>query len=341
MLKFIIDSDWGSDVMQLTSVLLAQPEQFQVLGATVTFGNAPHDQNVINAGAMLRLLGVDSVIPRFPGATAPLGAETPPAGDCAHGNTGLGDVVVEPSIHAPAEVDAVDFILETLEEETSGSVILIATGPQSNIARAIQRAPHLMERLREIRIMGGCTSPMPGFHVDDALNRLSEQTFPRSGNITEWAEFNFQQAPEDAAVVLNSGIPIRLFPMNCTHQMCFTAERESLVREVFAHDPERMEQIVQLLSIPREIDFQKFGIAPTLHDAHTTLELVAPELYSGRHGTVSIHTDPQAENYGQTELTVDDAGSHWVAEMISNSDAAFQILLESLKACLDRETAPA
>jgi len=341
MQKFIIDSDWGSDVMQLTSVLAADSEAYKVLGATVTFGNATHAKNLINAGAMLRLLNLDSTVPYFPGSLAPLGEAAAPEGDCAHGSNGLGNVEVPASTYPAQEQDAADFILETLAKETSGSVTLIATGPQSNIARAILKDPKTMQRLKEIRIMAGCTSPLPGYWVDHhTLERLDEKAVPRFGNITEWAEFNFQQAPKDAAVVLESGIPVRLFPMNCTHQMCFTAEREAKLRAAFADDLETADLLASLLSIPRTIDKQKFDIDPTLHDVHTTLELVAPELYAGRQGKVSIVSeDAEAHDYGHTIFIPDPAGPHWVGEHILDPDAAFERLLDSLLKTVGRPSA--
>ncbi|WP_269523785.1 nucleoside hydrolase [Coraliomargarita parva] len=339
MQKIIIDSDWGSDVLQLTSILLARPGQYEVIGATVTFGNASHDQNLANAGALLRLLGVDGKVPRFAGARAPSGQMAPPEGDGAHGSTGLGEIILPPAQSEPDSRPVVDFLIETLEKEPEGSVTLIATAPQTNLAEAIRRSPQVMQRLKEIRIMGGCTQPMPGYRVDKHLNRVSEIQIQRCGNITEWAEFNFQQAPEDAATVLKSGIPVSLFPMNCTHQMTFTPEREALLHSTFADEPELAAKLVPLLSIPRVIDRQKFDIDPTLHDVHTTLAMVAPELYQARQGKVTIATDSALDNYGETSFYPDPAGVHTVYESILDPDAAFVLLLEALKQTLNRNEA--
>ena len=113
----IIDSDWGGDVFQLTSVLLARPQEFNILGGSVTFGNASLKQNLINAGAVLRLLDADKRAPLHAGAQAALGKDAPPQGDGAHGTDGLGGVDIPISRHTVDNKPSVDFILDTLLEK--------------------------------------------------------------------------------------------------------------------------------------------------------------------------------------------------------------------------------
>lgn len=337
MQKVIIDSDWGVDALQIAAVLLSHKESYEVVGATVTFGNAPHDQNLTNAGAILRILGKDYSIPRFPGAHSPTGQSVPPKGDLAHGINGLGGVKLPPSQCPPNEKTANEFILETLEQNPSNSVTIIAVAPLTNIANAARKAPDVFRKAKEIRIMGGCITPLKGFRVDKQLNRLSSKTIQRQGNITEHAEFNFQQAPVDTECVMNSGVPIKLFPMNCTHQMTLTTEREKHLLLAFPNTPGLGRTLVKLCSGPRKIDSQKFGISPTLHDVHTALSMVHPELYIGRNGKVTVNTDSESSHFGHSHFKADPAGSHWVAETIISSDTAFEKLLRSLKQSIPEE----
>lgn len=329
MRKVIIDSDWGGDVLQLASILLSRKSEYELLGATVVFGNAGLSRNVANAGAILRLLGVDDRVKRFAGLSAPDGESAPPEGDEAHGASGLGDVELEASQVAAAESHAVDFLLETIEREEPGTVTLVATGPQSNVARAIRNASRTMARLKEIRIMGGCVRPMAGFRVNAALDRVGEDGIERKGNITEFAEFNFQQAPEDARTVLKSGIQVALFPMDCTHQLTFTREREARLRGALGGNGQVLEQLVGLLKAPEKMDRAKFGCSPVMHDVHTTVSLLRPDLYEGRKGRVRIET--QGERAGETFFEPDGEGPHWVAEGIRNPDAVFDILVDAFR----------
>lgn len=338
MQKVIIDSDWGGDVLQLSSLLFARPQEYRVLGATVTFGNSSHDQNLLNAGSMLKLMDMDHCIPRFPGARAPDGMKEQPEGDGAHGLTGLGKIEPDLSNTEPEGTDSVDFILETVAHEPTDSVIIIATGPQTNIAKAIRKDPSIMQRTKQIRIMAGCTAPLDGYRVDRNLNRLSDQPVQRFGNITEHAEFNFQQAPRDAETVLKSGIQIYLFPMNCTHQMTLTQAREAKLAKAFKDAGAVRDMIIGLHSSARFIDYQKFGIAPTLHDVHTTASLVEPELYAGRWGDIDIVTDPNAPDTGYTGFKPNPNGSHWVADTIRDPDAVFDLLINALKRTIRYES---
>lgn len=85
--------------------------------------------------------------------------------------------------------------------ENPGAITLIAIGPLTNIALAIQRYPNLAQSVAEIVIMGGV------FAVDNYLK-----------------DTNFGIDPEAANIVLNSGAKITIVPMDVTTQTLFTFE---------------------------------------------------------------------------------------------------------------------
>jgi purine nucleosidase len=315
--KIIMDTDWGSDQSTQTSVLLARPDQFEILGAMVTFGNAAHPHVLRNAGDLLQFLGA-SDIPYYPGSTEP-SDQPQKVGDNAFGNNGIGDVQFEPAKRPPEEEHAVDYLLDTLKEHEDQSITLLATGPQANISRAIKKDPQTMKRLKRILIMGGGVEEMP------AADRPT-----RRGNIEHDAEFNFNQAPHDADVVVNSGIPIILFPLNCTHQITLTETRRSMIRDAFTTKPDVAEKIIKMLMAPQELERTKFGIDPVLHDVNTALYLVAPEQYSGRQGFLKV-----VDN-GRSDFTEDSSGPVLTMDTIKDPDALFEIILTSLKDVLLR-----
>lgn len=338
MQKIIIDSDWGGDVFQLTSVLLAHPTLFEVLGATVTFGNAGHDQNLANCGAILRLLKADKDVFRCPGALAPIGEESPPQGDGAHGTNGLGSIALPLSNSLPNNIRAEDYILEQLRSHPENTITIIATGPQSNIARAILKDPETMKRVKEIRIMGGCVTPMSGYRVDENLQRI--EPVDRQGNITESAEFNFQQAPKDAATVLNSGLPITLFPMNCTHDLTYDLTNQHMFFAAMKSNLPLAQQIHGLLNAPEGMDNAKFDIDAVMHDINTVISMVAPSLYEGQRGTVDIDTSDDWDNKGKTTFTPSEEGNVWVAHKITNAHQAFNIALKSWQTIYQADLLP-
>ncbi len=316
MKKIIYDGDGGGDEMQVATVLLAHQPDVTVLGATSVYGNTVHDQVLQNMGDILYLLGHEG-IPYFPGAKGPTdGLEL--MGDNAHGNNGLGGVIL-PVTPMPAEdTPAFEFILETLRAEPRGTVTLIATGPLTNLALALQKEPETMAKVANILIMGGCTRPIPAADMPS-----------RRGNITPFAEFNFYMAANDAKTVLESGLPITLFPMNCTQQLSVTPERCLAIQKAFVAMPHLGHTLVALISAPAALDKMKFGAAPFMHDIHTALYAIRPDLYQGGQGSVYITTE--GAEMGRSTFRPHLDGNITVMENLLNPDWAFSLFLNSLK----------
>lgn len=320
--KILIDGDWGGDEMQLAAVLLGNPDKAQILGATAVFGNAPLPQVTRNAGAILRFLGAETT-PYYAGASGPTG-QPPLEGDNAHGADGLGGTPLPEPAQPVQPMGAVDFILEVLGREPAGTVTLTATGPLTNIAQAFRQAPDIMRRAKQIHVMGGCTETMPARDIP-----------LRCGNITPYAEFNFYMAAQDANEVLQSGLPITLFPMNCTQQLTFTPAREEALRQALSFAPDQAALAAALMRAPQSIDQEKFGIDAVMHDVHTALYVVAPTSYTGRRANVSVLT--AGEKRGACVLTPDAKGPVMVMEKIDDADALFARVQAALVACLRQQ----
>jgi len=91
----------------------------------------------------------------------------------------------------------VDFITNFLRKNP-GEITLVALGPLTNIATAIQQDPEAMRQVHEIIVMGG------------SLNG--------KGNVTAVAEFNFFVDPDAAQVVISSGLPVTIVGLDVTHE---------------------------------------------------------------------------------------------------------------------------
>jgi inosine-uridine nucleoside N-ribohydrolase len=78
---------------------------------------------------------------------------------------------------------------------------LLALGPLTNIAQAVQQCPDTMRTIGRLIILGGAKF---------------------GGNKTVVAEFNFWQDPEAADIVLNAGIPITLVLLDAFTQPTIT-----------------------------------------------------------------------------------------------------------------------
>lgn len=263
--KIIIDTDPGQDDALAILLAFASPE-LEVLGITAVAGNVPLALTELNARKICELGGRTDV-KVFAGADRPLVRPLITA-EHVHGKTGLdGPDLPDPAMRLQDQ-HAVDFIVETLRNEETGSVTLCALGPLTNIAHVLIRAPELGCRIREIVLMGG------GFF--------------EGGNVTPTAEFNIYVDPHAAQIVLQSGVPVVILPLDVTHKALTTAKRVNRFR---AMGTRAGDACVALLEFFERFDEAKYGSdGGPLHDPNVIAYLLHPELYGGRRCNVTVET---------------------------------------------------
>ena len=265
--KVIIDTDPGQDDAVAILLALASPEEIDVLGITAVAGNVPLALTQKNARIVCELAGKTDV-KVFAGCAEPLTRKLVTA-EHVHGKTGLdGPVLPDPQMELQDD-HAVDFIIDTLRREDSGTVTLCPLGPLTNIATALQKAPDIAERVQEIVLMGGAY-----FEV---------------GNITPTAEFNIYVDPEAAEIVFKSEIPIVVMPLDVTHKALVTKPRNDAFRALGT--PVGV-AVAEMTDFFERFDKEKYGSAGApLHDPCVTAYLIKPELFTGRHVNVEIETN--------------------------------------------------
>lgn len=264
--KIIIDTDPGQDDAVAILLALASPAELDVLGIVAVAGNVSLAQNARNALKVVELSGRTGT-KVYAGCERPMRRRLVTA-EHVHGDTGLnGPTLPEPQIRLQPE-HGVDYIINTLLGEESGSVTLCALGPLTNIAMALVKAPAIAPRIKEIVLMGG------GYF--------------EGGNITPAAEFNIYVDPEAAHTVMRSGVPITMVPLDVTHQILTTQDR---IDRLNALGNRTGEAVAQMLHFSERFDLQKYGSkgAP-LHDPCVIAYLLAPHLFEGRHINVEIET---------------------------------------------------
>jgi purine nucleosidase len=162
----------------------------------------------------------------------------------------------------------VDLLIETLRIAETGTITVCALGPLTNIAMAFIKAPEVAGRIGELVIMGGASFDL--------------------GNVTPAAEFNIHVDPHAAAIVLDSGIPITMLPLDVTHQLLTTAPRLAALR---ALDNRCGGAVAALLDTFEKRRRPKFGTRATaLHDPSVIAYLLNPTLFQGREVNVAIET---------------------------------------------------
>jgi len=211
-MKILLDTDAGVDDALAILLLLRCPDLTECVGITVAAGNTPLKQSVANT---LRVLEVARLY--TDGKTAPIppvsaGAANPLKGRLVHatevhGHDGLGGVSLlvdrtGRALYPEAEVirdprPAYRFILDTAAKYP-GEVSLVAIAPLTNLALAVWADLDGFRKLKEIVLMGGA--------------------FRHDGNVTAAAEFNIYVDPEAASVVLDSGVPVTMVPLDVTEK---------------------------------------------------------------------------------------------------------------------------
>jgi purine nucleosidase len=263
--RIIIDTDPGQDDAVAILLALGSPE-LEVVGITAVAGNVPLKLTEKNARKICELAGRPDV-KVYAGAIRPLMRHLVTAEE-VHGKTGLnGPELPEPKMKLQDE-HAVDFIVRTLMEEDSGTITLCPLGPLTNIALALIREPKIASRIKEIVLMGG------GFF--------------EGGNVTPAAEFNIYVDPHAADVVLRSGVPIVMMPLDVTHKALTSAKRIAAVRALGTRVGEATAQMLEFFE---RFDEEKYGTdGGPLHDPCVIAYLLKPDLFKGRSCNVTVET---------------------------------------------------
>ncbi|WP_145574581.1 nucleoside hydrolase [Yersinia mollaretii] len=203
-MRLIIDCDPGNGVPGANvddglalALAIAAPEITLEL-ITIVAGNTPSEVGFSVAHDLVNRLGLN--IPIIRGASQALVEPAAPwrdkldNGAAKNGLTALWQQTARPplvALNAPLAAHAMGELICN----NPGEITLVAIGPLTNIAHAMQLYPQLASSVAEIAIMGGV------FNVDGYLK-----------------DTNFGLDPEAAHVVLTSGANITLAPLDVTTQ---------------------------------------------------------------------------------------------------------------------------
>jgi purine nucleosidase len=178
---------------------LFSQREVEVLGVVSVAGNTSVWNTTNNAITVLEKLG-RSDVPVIMGAAAPLVQPLSKTSYFIHGPDGLWFLGIQnPHDLTNVPRNAPAFYCSTVAARPG--VRLLALGPLTNIAQAVQLCPDTMASLGELVILGGAKF---------------------GGNKTPVAEFNFWQDPEAAAIVLDARLPIRLVLLDAFTQTSVT-----------------------------------------------------------------------------------------------------------------------
>ena len=190
---FYLDCDTGIDDSLAIAYLLASPE-VELAGIGTVSGNVSAATGAVNTLNLLHAAG-RAGIPVAVGAHDPLMGTFDGGAPHVHGENGIGGITLEDA-GLTVESETAAEMLVRLANEYPGELRVIAVGPLTNLALALQLDPNLPALVRDVTIMGGAAF-VPG-------------------NISPVAEANIFNDAEAAAAVMEADWPVTLVPLDVT-----------------------------------------------------------------------------------------------------------------------------
>jgi pyrimidine-specific ribonucleoside hydrolase len=202
------DDDGSADGTSALLYLLTRPE-VDLKGAGISYGEAHPDVYIQHIGRWLDQFGFPNV---------PLGAG--PDNSLSGNNQGFpewlrqssnkfwGLTVPNAQKTYPVQTDA-DLIISVVKSSPA-PVTLFFSGPLTNLALALRKAPEIRDHIAAVTMMGGAVY-VPG-NVHDF--------YPSSPNT--YAEWNVYADPVAAKEVFDSGLKISIVPLDATNQVQVT-----------------------------------------------------------------------------------------------------------------------
>ncbi|KAI0650500.1 nucleoside hydrolase [Trametes meyenii] len=319
----------------------------RVLGLSTVHGNASAENTNNNAARCLYAFAATENILVCPGAKKPL-LRSERHDPEIHGLDGLGGVEGLPPASSPEVrarllangedvVSALEGMVKAIKNLWKGGmghkIVMVSTGPMTNIALFVSVYPELLECIEEFVFMGG------GVGV---------------GNRSSAAEFNILCDPEAAQIVLDVPIKKTMIPLNVTHTAIVTDAIHH--RLLNPRVPPSVDGILPPPATPLRhmlstlIHFftesykSTFGFmdGPPLHDALTVAYIAAPELFTCRRFRVDVELSG-AHTVGETVVDIwnyRSCDNSWgrngkncmVAEKL-DVDGFFKLFLDCVERC--------
>jgi len=261
--KVILDVDPGVDDAVAMCVALAAPE-LDVLAVTAVGGNVLADQATRNVQAIVEQLDP----PRWPRLGA-ASNERMLRADARHifgadGLCGAHFPFAELHHQRPSTKVIIDEVLAA-----PGDVTIVALGPLSNIAAALQQMPDLAGQIGHLIILGG--------------------TVGGPGNITPAAEFNVYCDAEAARDVFRSQVTKTIIPIDVTNRILFGFE----MLQKFPDGSSRTSQLLQKVLPGAFRSYrQNLGLEGIhLHDTVAVVAAMHPELFTMERMHGEVETD--------------------------------------------------
>lgn len=257
--KLIIDTDIGDEIDDAMALYFAMSEGFEIIGITTVFKNT--DERARIAKRLLKLYGHGyENIPVFAGHGTPIAEE-----ECEYPHTCHFHAELESGEYAPdGDRDAaVDFLIDSCKKYGE-ELVIVAIGPFTNIARAIERDAAAMNMAGKVVIMGG------------AYYR-------------QYADWNVMCDVEAADIMFDSLENLECVGADVTHQTVLCREEHEVMLNC-KKDAAALE-IAELIRLWSVVNPDRY---PTLHDPLAVYYAVHPEICEVEKQRIKVLTEGYA-----------------------------------------------
>jgi inosine-uridine nucleoside N-ribohydrolase len=243
VLPVIIDTDMAADDWMAILYLL-NPPGVSIAAITITgTGEAHCDPGIKNAMSLTALAGQPD-IPVSCGRTTPLQGDHAFPPDWRTRVDTLAGLTL-PGNPAPVRPQSAVDLLTAKINSTPGKVTILALGPLTNLAEALQSAPEIKENIEMLYIMGGAVD-VPG-NVGTS----------HAGIDNPMADWNIYVDPRAASIVFQSGVPVTLVPLDASNHVPVTTKFIERLKEDRVTPEARF--VFDVLSKTEYNDFVKRG----------------------------------------------------------------------------------
>ena len=300
--KIILDCDPGHDDA-IALLIASYTDKYDLIGVSTCAGNQTIDKTSKNANNLLKFFNKDIKVSK--GESKPINRVVRICPEI-HGESGLDGYDFPPYVEDYDSRPAYQYIIDTAL--ANKGLIVITTGPMTNLAKALIKNPNIKKNIKEIVLMGGSTG---------------------EGNITKEAEFNILVDPEAADICFKSGIPLRMLGLNVTRKILVT---DKVMHEATKINTKGSDLFLKLMKVFNENQRSFFGLEyGPLHDPATIISLINEKAFKFEPMHVEIDTS-ETEYLGKTRCSKKEPYNCEVAVSV-NLDEYWSEIYKHLRRC--------
>ncbi|XP_076912373.1 putative uridine nucleosidase 2 [Bidens hawaiensis] len=264
--KIIIDTDPGIDDAMAIFLALRSPE-VNVIGLTTVYGNVYTTLATRNALHLLEVAGRTDIPVAEGSHVSYMKATKLRVADFVHGVDGLGNQNFPQPKSKPIEKSAAEYLVEQAKLYP-GQITVVALGPLTNIALAVELDPMFTKNIGQIVLLGGA--------------------YLVNGNVNPASEANIFGDPEAADIVFTCGADILAIGLNVTHQVILKDHDRDILADSDGIFAKYLSKILEFYFSYHREAYNMNGVY--LHDPTTILAAVNPSLMTYTEGVVRVQT---------------------------------------------------